>query len=155
MEKIFRKRIITQIGILTSDIQASKKAWESFLGLEEQPVTESEDYSKTQAVYRGTPLSGRIYQVCFSFENLELELIQPIGDTPSYWKECLEKNGPGVHHISFAVKDMEKCVQDCRAAGFQLVQSGNFPGGSYAYLDATDTLNVVLELLEKEKEVLD
>lgn len=155
MEKIFRKRIITQIGILTSDIQASKKAWESFLGLGEQPVTESEDYSKTQAVYRGAPLSGRIYQVCFSFENLELELIQPIGDAPSYWKECLEKNGPGVHHISFAVKNMEKCVQDCSTAGFQPVQFGNFPGGSYAYLDATDTLNVVLELLEKEQEVLD
>lgn len=154
MEKIFRKRIVTQIGILTSDIYASKKAWETFLGLGEQPISESEDYSKTHALYRGQPLSGRIYQVCFQFENIELELIQPIDDTPSYWKECLDSHGPGIHHISFAVKNMEQCLEDFHAAGYPSIQAGKFPGGSYAYLDTTDTLHVILELLEKEQEVL-
>ena len=97
MQKTFRKRIITQIGILTEDIQTAKTAWEKFLGLPSQQISQSDGYAQTHAVYRGEPLEGRIYQVCFNFENIELELIQPVGDVPSYWKECLEKNGPGIH----------------------------------------------------------
>lgn len=154
MQKIFRKRIITQIGILTADIKTSKKAWESFLGMPEQTICESECYEQTHASYRGEPLHGRIYQVCFHFENIELELIQPIGEIPSYWKECLDKQGPGIHHISFAVKNMAESIADCEGLGLKLTQKGDFPGGSYAYLDAMDSMNVVLELLEKEQEVL-
>ena len=92
MQKTFRKRIITQIGILTEDIQTAKTAWEKFLGLPSQQISQSDGYAQTHAVYRGEPLEGRIYQVCFNFENIELELIQPVGDVPSYWKECLEKD---------------------------------------------------------------
>ena len=105
-------------------------------------------------LFIGEPLEGRIYQVCFNFENIELELIQPVGDVPSYWKECLEKNGPGIHHISFAVKNMDKCIADCEELDIPSIQRGDFPGGRYAYLDASDSMNVVLELLEKEQEVL-
>ena len=154
MQKNFRKRIITQIGILTSDIQASKTIWEKFLGLPVQPISESDGYEITHASYRDQPLNSRIYQVCFNFENIELELIQPIGDTPSYWKECLIKDGPGIHHISFAVKNMDACIADCEALGLTLTQKGDFNGGSYAYLDAKESMNVILELLYKEQEVL-
>lgn len=154
MEKTFRKRIITQIGILTNDIHKSKAVWEKFLSLESQPVSQSDGYGKTNAVYRGRPLEGRIYQVCFQFENIELELIQPIGEVPSYWKECLDQKGPGIHHISFAVKNMDACVKECETIGIPAIQRGDFQGGCYCYLDASDSMNVVLELLEKEEEVL-
>lgn len=154
MQKIFRKRIVTQIGILTADIKASKAAWEKFLGLPSQEITESPGYEDSHALYQGKPLTGRIYQVGFNFENIELELIQPVDDAPSYWKECLDKNGPGVHHIAFAVKNMDECIADCEALGAALTQKGEFPGGSYAYLDAMDSMNIILELLEKDGEVL-
>ena len=159
MEKIFRKNLITQIAILTPDIEKSKAAWERFLGISERPITESYGYDRTHAVYHGEPLHGRIRQVCFAFDNVELELIQPIGDIPSYWKECLDKNGPGVHHISFAVKDLDACISECEALGLQMQQKGSWPrekwpGGKYAYLDGSDLLHVTLELLEKEEEEL-
>lgn len=159
MEKKFRKTIITQIAILTPDIEKSKAAWEKFLGIEERPITESYGYEITRATYHGEPLHGRIRQVCFAFDNVEMELIQPIGEEPSYWKECLDKNGPGVHHISFAVKNLEECISECEALGMPLQQQGRWPreewpGGRYAYVDGTDSLHVVLELLEKEEEVL-
>lgn len=153
MEKHFRKTLITQIGILTDDIQRSKSIWEKFLSLPPQPVTESEDYDKTGAVYRGGPLHGRIRQVCFAFGNIELELIQPIGDTPSYWLECLTDKGYGIHHISFAVKNMEECIHEGELLGLTLTQKGEFPGGRYAYLDGLDSMHIVMELLEKDEEV--
>lgn len=158
MQQTINKQFITQLGILTPDIRASKAAWETFLGLPSQPVTESFGYEVTHASYQGRPLNGRIYQVCFRFANIELELIQPIDNTPSYWKDCLDKNGPGIHHISFAVKDIQESVSQCEALGLSLKQNGSwpagdYPGGSYAYLDAMDSMHVVLELLEKEQEV--
>lgn len=157
METKIQKRIVTQIGILTADIQGAKAAWEKFLNLPSQPVSESFGYEITHAVYDGAPLKGRIYQVCYQFDNLELELIQPIGDTPSYWKECLDAKGPGIHHISFAVQNIDGCISECESLGLTLKQRGSwpaqeYPGGSYAYLDAMNSMNVVLELLEKEKE---
>ena len=154
MQKKFQKNIVTQIGILTSDIQKSKKVWEQFLKLPEQKIFECDGYEKTQAIYRGEPMHGRIFQVCFNFDNIELELIQPIGDTPSYWKECLDKNGEGIHHIAFAVKDMNSCIGECEDLGLTLTQKGEFEGGRYAYLDAMASMNIVLELLEKDQEVL-
>jgi len=153
METRIRKGIVTQIGILTRDIHRSKAAWEAFFGLGDQPISQSEDYDKTGATYRGEPLHGRIYQVCFNLENVEVELIQPIGDTPSYWKECLDKNGPGIHHFSFAVKDMDGCIRQMEDLGLTLVQKGEFPNGRYAYLDGMDSMNMILELLEKDQEV--
>lgn len=157
MQQTIQKNVITQIGILTADIQASKTAWEAFLGLPVQPVTESFGHEVTHAFYLGRPLDGRIYQICIPFANIELELIQPVDDTPSYWKDCLDKNGPGIHHIAFAVRDMDEGVAQCEALGLSLKQKGSwpadgYPGGSYAYLDAMDSMHVVLELLEKEKE---
>lgn len=159
MEKVFRKNMVTQIAILTPDIEKSKESWERFLGITDRPITESYDYERTHATYHGEPLHGRIRQVCFAFDNIELELIQPIGDTPSYWKECLDKNGPGVHHISFAVKNLDSCIEECEALGLSLQQKGSWPreswpGGKYAYVDGTNSLHVVLELLEKEGEEL-
>lgn len=58
MQKTFRKRIITQIGILTEDIQTAKTAWEKFLGLPSQQISQSDGYAQTHAVYRGEPLEA-------------------------------------------------------------------------------------------------
>jgi catechol 2,3-dioxygenase-like lactoylglutathione lyase family enzyme len=155
METKIRKSIVTQIGILTDDIQRSKAAWEAFFGLSPQPVSTSEGYAKTAAVYDGRPLEGRIYQACFNLQNIEVELIQPVDDTPSYWKECLDRDGCGVHHFSFAVKNMDGSIAKLGDMGLTLRQRGEFPNGRYAYLDGTDTLGVVLELLEKDQEVIE
>ena len=153
METKIRKGIMTQIGILTRDIERSKAAWEAFFGLPPQPINESDGYEKTQATYEGKPLNGRIRQVCFNLENIEMELIQPIGDEPSYWLDCLEKDGPGVHHISFAVKNMQGAIEQLEAEGLHTTQKGEFPNGRYAYVEARDTMNTVIELLKKDQEV--
>ena len=52
METKIRKGIMTQIGILTRDIERSKAAWEAFFGLPPQPINESDGYEKTQATLK-------------------------------------------------------------------------------------------------------
>ena len=72
--------------------------------------------------------------------------VEPVG-SPSVWQEVLDAKGECVHHIAFHVKDMDQSLAQLDAAGNPTVQRGDFPGGSYGYVDSTKQLGVVLELL--------
>ncbi|MEJ7617490.1 MAG: VOC family protein [Pyrinomonadaceae bacterium] len=68
----------------------------------------------------------------------------------------MDQKGEGVHHIAFRVKGMKDHVAALEKKGGQLIQHGDFTGGSYAYVDLTTQLGVIVELLtnaqEEEKE---
>jgi hypothetical protein len=94
--------------------------------------------------YRGKPTEGRVKLSFFNMENLVLEFIEPTED-PTTWKEFLENNGPGVHHIAFKAKDrMLETAAKLENFGFPLIQNGK----KYAYVDSCDDLGVILELLD-------
>jgi methylmalonyl-CoA/ethylmalonyl-CoA epimerase len=52
------------------------------------------------------PSKARVRQAFFHFDNISLELLEPVGG-PSTWKEFLDSNGEGVHHIAFEIRDMD------------------------------------------------
>jgi 4-hydroxyphenylpyruvate dioxygenase-like putative hemolysin len=78
-----------------------------------------------------------------------LELIEP-NDEPSTWRDDLNKNGEGIHHIAFNIKGMKEIIGKLERNGMPLIQKGEYKGGRYAYIDANDTLKTVLELLEND-----
>ena len=82
-------------------------------------------------------------------KQVRLELIEPDHE-PSYWRECLDKNGPGFHHIAFFVEGVAQTSLMFEAEGMPLTMRGEWKGGRYAYHDASDKLNMVLELLEDD-----
>jgi hypothetical protein len=86
----------------------------------------------------------------FRLENITIELIEPIGG-PSTWREFLEKNGEGVHHIAFRVGNMKEKVMLLEKHGMSEVQRGDFTGGAYSYVDSEKQLGVLLELLVQHK----
>jgi 4-hydroxyphenylpyruvate dioxygenase-like putative hemolysin len=88
----------------------------------------------------------------FYFGDLQMELIQP-NEEPSIWKEHLEQFGEGIHHISFNVKGMKKTISACEDWGMELLQKGEYRRGNgrYAFMDALDSLKVVVELLERDE----
>ena len=146
-----RSKII-QIGILVRDIEAATKAWAAFLGRPVPVPALTDGYDVTHAVYRGKPCHGRIYQTAFQLDNLELELIAPADDeTPSYWKECLDRDGEGLHHIAFAADDMDASMHKIGALGYEAAQSGVWKdepeNGRYAFMDTRDALKCTVELL--------
>ena len=148
-QKIFTNRVM-QVAILCRDIKKTTEAWAKFLGVPGPPIIPTAPYEKTQAVYRGEPCHARIYQSFFSFENIQYELISPMDDTPSVWLEYLEKNGEGLHHIAFGVKNMKETLEKLDAEGMPTVAKGEYTGGRYAYIDSVDQLTMMLELLEND-----
>ncbi len=80
---------------------------------------------------------------------MQLELIEP-DDHPSTWKEFLDKHGEGIHHIALNVKGMKETVAYLENNGMPLVQKGEYTGGRYAYIDSSDKLGMIIELLEND-----
>lgn len=153
MDGIVGTHLLAQVGFIVKDVEASKKKWAAFLGVdvpETQPVG---DYSVTQTQYRDEPAPEASCEMAF-FDvgpNLQLELIQP-NEKPSTWRDYLEEHGEGMHHVAFQVKDSGACVAKAEKAGLKLIQHGVYGDGSgeYNYLDAPD-LKCIVELLESYK----
>ena len=138
---------VTQIGLVVEDIEKSIEAYCSVFGFPRPNVIITDTYEKAQTSYRGHPTPARAKLAFFNLGQVSLELIEPIGE-PSTWKEALEKNGEGFHHIAFQINDTGRVVQNLEANGIELVQQGQYTGGMYTYMDATQKLGLVLELLE-------
>jgi catechol 2,3-dioxygenase-like lactoylglutathione lyase family enzyme len=140
---------VAQIGIVVRDIQATARAWADILGLPmpEIEVTDPIDLAHTE--YCGQPSPARAKLAFFHAGQVDVELIEPI-DEPSTWKDHLYTKGQGLHHIAFRIKGMNEQLAYLDAKGISLVQRGDFTGGSYAYVDATGTLGLILELLEHD-----
>jgi hypothetical protein len=73
-------------------------------------------------------------------------LAQNVG-RPSTWHDGLGSPG-AVHHLAFHVKDAAPIIEGLASLGMQVVQTGDYRGGRYTYVDSTARLGVALELLE-------
>jgi methylmalonyl-CoA/ethylmalonyl-CoA epimerase len=70
-------------------------------------------------------------------------------DTPI--GKFVAKRGPGIHHICFAVDDLDATLERCRAAGVRLIDETPRPGAEgkrIAFLHPSATAGVLVELTE-------
>jgi catechol 2,3-dioxygenase-like lactoylglutathione lyase family enzyme len=153
MSSIIGTNAVVQVGFLVRDIEVTKRKFAEFLGVPVPENVSAGEYADTHTVYHGQPAKEAANTMAFFHvgENLQIELIEP-GPGPSTWREFLDLNGEGVHHIAFDVPNMGQAIQSCKDFGMSLEQTGEFAGGGgrYAYMDATKDLKIVLELLEND-----
>ena len=79
-----------------------------------------------------------------------VELLEPDkSDSPI--GKFLEKRGPGIHHICFAVDDLEGIMQRCRDAGMRLIDETprmGAEGKRIVFLHPASTGGILVELTE-------
>jgi methylmalonyl-CoA/ethylmalonyl-CoA epimerase len=142
--------IVTQVAFTVHDIEKSAADFADFLGVPKPVIKMTGSIEESQGVYRGAPMPSRAKLAFFDVgENLRIELIQP-DEKPSIWRELLDKNGEGFHHIAFVIKGMREKLAVLDKAGMPLVQKGEYKGGRYAYVDALGQLKTIIELLEND-----
>lgn len=142
--------VVAQVGFLVHDIEASSRAWAEFLGcaVPAWSITDAEPLAQTK--YQGQPSQARAKLAFFDVgPGLQLELIEPDHE-PSTWRHDLDQNGEGFHHLAFVINGMKQVIRTLENKGIPLVQTGEYPGGRYAYLDAKAGLKTMLELLEND-----
>ena len=142
-------RTVTQVAFVVPQIERSAAACAALFAL---PLPAIHDPNPADTVargltYQGQPLGGGCRSAFFYLENIDLELLQPVGG-PNTWNDFLQKHGAGGHHIAFVVDDAETRLAQVAELGFPTIQTGRRRiGGSYGYADATEQLGVFLELL--------
>jgi catechol 2,3-dioxygenase-like lactoylglutathione lyase family enzyme len=148
-EEALVSTIVTQVGIIVEDIEAKARAWAEVLGLPVPEIMITDIYERAQTEYDGKPSGARAKLAFFHLGQVDLELIELLGE-PSTWKDQLDEHGDSLHHIAFEIKGMAERVAFLEGKGLSLVQRGEYSGGRYAYVDGSAQLGAILELLEND-----
>jgi 4-hydroxyphenylpyruvate dioxygenase-like putative hemolysin len=151
MEKgIIGTQVVTQIGILVNDIEKTCQKYAEFLGVENPGFKITNVYNEARTEFKGKPTAARAKLAFFKVgENLSIELIEP-DHQPSTWRESLDINGEGVHHIAFVINGMKEKIINLEKNGMPLLQKGEYKDGRYAYMDCEKDLKLIVELLEND-----
>jgi len=142
---------LAQVAFVVRDIEEASRRWADVLGQPVPKVIVTEPGNAVAMTAYGVPSDAQCKLAFFSLGQVQLELIEPIGDM-SAWAKVLNEKGEGFHHLAFWVEGMQKSVDFLKERGVPMVQRGDMGPGQYAYFDATDRLGTHIELLEKARE---
>lgn len=87
-------------------------------------------------VYRGSASTADVTIAMGFAGHMQIELIQPLDDNPSVYRETIERRGFGFHHFGVACADVDAELPGYLARGYTLAFRAAVPtGGSVAYLE--------------------
>jgi methylmalonyl-CoA/ethylmalonyl-CoA epimerase len=148
----FDDQVIFQVAFVTDDIEESKKWFADMFSMKVPETVVTATREETQAEYLGKPSDARCKLAFFEFGNVTVELLEP-DESPSCWRDILERKGPGFHHFAFKVRGMKDKIAAFEKGGYPLLQRGEFTGGRYAYVDTEKQYGALVELLEFDREL--
>lgn len=140
---------IDQVGVVIRDLEEGMDRFGAMFGVESWPVFRFEPPALTDATYRGEETEQRFRLTVATLGDLDVELIEPIEGENSY-TDHLAEHGEGLHHVAcFGFDDPVGAVESYREAGIEVLQSGNFNGSRFWYLDCRDAANgLVFEVVD-------
>jgi methylmalonyl-CoA/ethylmalonyl-CoA epimerase len=125
---------IAHIGIALPSLDNAVTFYREILGMTEVEVSDS-DGARIEAFQAGEAL---------------VELLEPsAGDTPV--GKFIARRGAGIHHVCFAVDDLDATLAKCRAAGIRLIDEApriGAEGRRIAFLHPSSTDGILIELTE-------
>ena len=86
--------------------------------------------------YRGEESLADITLAMGFAGHMLIELIQPLDDNPSVYRETIELRGYGFHHLGMACADVDATSREYQARGYREAFRAAVPtGGEVVYLD--------------------
>ena len=100
--------------------------------------------------YRGEATADVEMNVAFAYiDDLQLELIEQVNDTPSMYREAIDGRGYGHHHYGFCVEDFDGAYATAMANGFEAVVDAGVPGfARMSYVESKSIPGLVCEVIE-------
>jgi methylmalonyl-CoA/ethylmalonyl-CoA epimerase len=127
---------IDHIGVATDDLEGAIALYEKTMGM---PVA-----------HRETVESQGVEAVLLDVGEGHVELLRPLGpDTPV--GKYLAKKGPGLHHVAYAVDDIEGVLGSLKDAGIEMIDAEPRVGirdSRVAFVHPRSTGGVLTEIVE-------
>ncbi len=140
---------LIQVGVVVKDME---QAIQRYTDLGFGPFYSKMPPPNARSLYRGQPFvtAERVKIMAARVGNWELELIEPLeGGSPH--REYLEAKGEGIHHLAFAVDDLDSAVKTLTEKGSTvLLQGRRVDGSGVTYLDL-DAGGMIVELVKQQK----
>ena len=105
--------------------------------------------------YRGKEIDLDTTGVVGQWGDVMVELVEQHGDTPSAYSELYPTGGPGLHHMTIFVDDMQKARAEYEAQGFENIlysvvsPMGDGPPVPYTMRDTRSEFGVLTEFYEE------
>lgn len=127
---------IHHIGIAVADLDESIRVYTSALG--------------GQLVHRATNETEGLEAAFLRVGDGEIELMSALREDSPVGK-FVAKRGPGLHHVAYAVADINGALAEARAAGLELIDSEpriGMHGARIAFVHPKSLGGVLTELVE-------
>ncbi len=127
---------IEHIGIAVKNLDESIRYYEEVLGLKCYSIEEVADQ--------------KVKTAFFKVGDTKIELLESTSPDGPVGK-FIEKKGEGIHHLAFAVNNIEGALQEAEEKGVQLIDKQPRPGAeglSIAFLHPKSTFSVLTEFCE-------
>lgn len=138
---------IIQTAFVTDDIRRSMADMTRLLGI--GPWFLFEDFQIDELQHRGAPADFHITLALGNSGHMQYELIQPLDQQPSVYRETVEQRGWGFHHHGIGARDFDAACEGYRAAGFEMALYGVVAvGARAAYFDTSSPAGGMIEVIE-------
>jgi methylmalonyl-CoA epimerase len=131
---------IDHIGVAVEDLDSAIKLYERSFEME--------------LAHRETVESQGVEAVLLDVGDGHIELLAPLGpDTPV--GKFIAKKGPGIHHVAYAVEDIDVALEQVKAAGLKLIDEEPRTGirrSKVAFLHPSATGSVLTEIVQPAAE---
>jgi methylmalonyl-CoA/ethylmalonyl-CoA epimerase len=77
-----------------------------------------------------------------------VELIEPVEGEDSFLTEFLAENGPGMHHVTLEVADMDAAIATLEAEDVRVVDRSDYDEWSEAFVSPRNPTGVLWQLME-------
>jgi methylmalonyl-CoA/ethylmalonyl-CoA epimerase len=130
---------IEHIGIAVSNLKDAISLYENIFGLKCYKIEEVADQ--------------KVRTAFFLLGQTKIELLEST-DPEGPVGKFIEKKGEGIHHIAFAVENIEEKLSDAEKSGIRLIDANPRKGAEgldIAFLHPKSTGGVLIEICENKK----
>ena len=129
-------KAVNHVAVVVDDMDKSLKFWRDALGIQ---LHELRDVPAEKSQVAFLPIAGA-----------EVELVMPTTDDSGIAK-YLAKRGPGMHHLSLEVDDINGMISQLKAKDIRLINEEPrtaADGKKYAFIHPESTGGVLVELYQ-------
>lgn len=131
---------LDHVGIAVEDVEAAEPVFDA-LGCEKLSDETGADGSYRWVYYRLGDAS-------------RLELVTPLSED-SFIRTYLDENGPGLHHVTFEVADVDAAVEELTDAGLRIVDRAAYEDYSEAFVSPRNPTGALFQLMEYHDDYAD
>lgn len=137
---------IIQTAFVVEDLHEAIAWWTT--DLKAGPFFHFPEWRGDHPVYRGAESTAAVTIAMGFAGHMQIELIQPLDDEPSVYKELVDRSGYGFHHFGVASADLDADIARLEKDGYTLAFRAGVGSGEVAYMDGGPGRPGMLEFIE-------